>query len=76
MQIILGHEARIRRGQTSLGQLCISESDDSSSRKMGDLGIFFFFLEREICKRSSRMWLSNPNLERSAGLWRPLLDYI
>ena len=43
MQIILGHEARIRRGQTSLGQLCISESDDSSSRKMGDLGFFFFF---------------------------------
>ena len=40
MQIILGHEARIRSGQTSLGQLCITESDDSSARKMGDLGFF------------------------------------
>ncbi|KAF4632308.1 hypothetical protein G7Y89_g5825 [Cudoniella acicularis] len=40
MQIILGHEARIHSGQASLGQLCLSESDDSSSRKMGDLGFF------------------------------------
>jgi hypothetical protein len=40
---------------------------------MGDTGVGG--LEREICKRSSRMRLSNSNLER-AGLWRPLLDYI
>jgi len=40
MSIILGHEARIRSGQTSLGQLAVSESDCSSARKMGDLGFF------------------------------------
>jgi NIMA-interacting peptidyl-prolyl cis-trans isomerase 1 len=40
MAIILTHEARIRSGQISLGQLAVSESDDSSARKMGDLGFF------------------------------------
>jgi peptidyl-prolyl cis-trans isomerase NIMA-interacting 1 len=40
LSIILGHEARIRSGQTSLGQLAVSESDCSSARKMGDLGFF------------------------------------
>ncbi|TAQ87726.1 hypothetical protein B7494_g3960 [Chlorociboria aeruginascens] len=40
MSIILGHEARIRSGQVSLGQLAVSESDCSSARKMGDLGFF------------------------------------
>jgi NIMA-interacting peptidyl-prolyl cis-trans isomerase 1 len=40
MSIILGHEARIRSGQTSLGQLAVRESDCSSARKMGDLGFF------------------------------------
>lgn len=40
MQIILGHEARLRSGQISLGQLSVSESDDSSSKRMGDLGFF------------------------------------
>ncbi len=40
MSIILGHEARIRSGQTTLGELAISESDCSSARKMGDLGFF------------------------------------
>lgn len=40
MSIILAHEARIRSGQTSLGQLAVSESDCSSARKMGDLGFF------------------------------------
>jgi len=40
MSIILGHEQRIRSGQTSLGDLAISESDCSSARKMGDLGYF------------------------------------
>jgi len=40
MSIILGHEQRIRSGQTSLGQLATTESDCSSSRKMGDLGFF------------------------------------
>jgi len=40
MSIILGHEARIRGGQSSLGQLAVSESDCSSARKMGDLGFF------------------------------------
>jgi len=40
MSIILAHEARIRSGQTSLGELAIRESDCSSARKMGDLGYF------------------------------------
>ena len=34
---LLGHEARIRSGQTSLGDLAMTESDDSSARKKGDL---------------------------------------
>lgn len=40
MSIILGHEARIRSGQSSLGDLAVKESDCSSARKMGDLGFF------------------------------------
>jgi len=40
MTILLAHEARIRSGQSSLGQLAMSESDCSSARKMGDLGFF------------------------------------
>ena len=40
MSILLAHEARIRSGQSSLGQLAMSESDCSSARKMGDLGFF------------------------------------
>ena len=40
MTTILGHEARIRSGQVSLGDLAISESDCSSARKRGDLGFF------------------------------------
>jgi peptidyl-prolyl cis-trans isomerase NIMA-interacting 1 len=40
MMIILEHETRIRSGQKTLGELAISESDDSSARKMGDLGFF------------------------------------
>ncbi|KAH7348724.1 hypothetical protein BKA65DRAFT_550791 [Rhexocercosporidium sp. MPI-PUGE-AT-0058] len=40
MSIILAHESRIRAGQSSLGQLAVSESDCSSARKMGDLGFF------------------------------------
>lgn len=40
MTIILAHEARIRSGQTSLGDLAITESDCSSARKRGDLGFF------------------------------------
>jgi NIMA-interacting peptidyl-prolyl cis-trans isomerase 1 len=40
MSIILQHEARIRAGTSSLGDLAVSESDCSSARKMGDLGFF------------------------------------
>ncbi|GAO50939.1 hypothetical protein G7K_5058-t1 [Saitoella complicata NRRL Y-17804] len=40
MQIILQHEARIRAGEISLGELAVSESDCSSARKGGDLGYF------------------------------------
>jgi NIMA-interacting peptidyl-prolyl cis-trans isomerase 1 len=40
MSIILNYEAMIRSGQKCLGDLAASESDDSSARKMGDLGFF------------------------------------
>lgn len=40
MTTILAHEQRIRSGQTTLGNLAVSESDCSSARKMGDLGYF------------------------------------
>jgi NIMA-interacting peptidyl-prolyl cis-trans isomerase 1 len=40
MAILLGHEQRIRNGQTTLGELAVSESDCTSARKMGDLGYF------------------------------------
>jgi NIMA-interacting peptidyl-prolyl cis-trans isomerase 1 len=40
MSIILGYEKRIRSGEKSLGELAITESDDSSAKKMGDLGFF------------------------------------
>lgn len=40
MRIILAHEAKIKNGSSTLGELAISESDCSSARKMGDLGYF------------------------------------
>ena len=40
MEILRRHEERIRSGQTSLGQLAVSESDDNSARKISDLGFF------------------------------------
>jgi len=46
-EIIRGYEQQIRSGQTTLGDLAVSESDDSSARKRGDLG---FFGKREMQK--------------------------
>lgn len=40
IEILKGHEARIRSGEITLGELAKSESDDSSARKEGDLGYF------------------------------------
>ncbi len=40
MTIIREHEHRIASGDISLGDLAVSESDCSSSRKGGDLGMF------------------------------------
>ena len=37
MEIIRGHEARIRSGETTLGELATTESDCSSAKKKGDL---------------------------------------
>jgi NIMA-interacting peptidyl-prolyl cis-trans isomerase 1 len=39
-EIIRGYEQQIRSGQTTLGELAVSESDCSSARKRGDLGFF------------------------------------
>ncbi|ESZ97182.1 peptidyl-prolyl cis/trans isomerase [Sclerotinia borealis F-4128] len=40
LSIILRHEAHIRSGSSSLGELASKESDCSSARKKGDLGFF------------------------------------
>ncbi|KAF2434411.1 rotamase-domain-containing protein [Tothia fuscella] len=40
MSILLAHEARIRAGSDTLGDLAMAESDCSSARKRGDLGFF------------------------------------
>lgn len=40
LSILLAHEARIRAGSTTLGETAITESDCSSARKGGDLGLF------------------------------------
>ncbi|KAJ5151158.1 WW/Rsp5/WWP [Penicillium canariense] len=40
IEILKVHEQRIQSGETSLGDLAVSESDCSSARKKGDLGFF------------------------------------
>ncbi|EAW18464.1 peptidylprolyl isomerase ESS1 [Aspergillus fischeri NRRL 181] len=40
IEILRGHEQRIRSGGVSLGDIAVSESDCSSARKKGDLGFF------------------------------------
>ncbi|KAI9876710.1 MAG: protein kinase ssp1 [Pleopsidium flavum] len=40
LSIIHRHEKHIREDSTSLGDLAVTESDDSSARKRGDLGFF------------------------------------
>lgn len=40
LNIIEGYQQQIQSGQTTLGDLAVSESDDSSARKRGDLGFF------------------------------------
>ncbi|KKZ62435.1 peptidyl-prolyl cis-trans isomerase NIMA-interacting 1 [[Emmonsia] crescens] len=40
LEILRGHEQRIRSGETTLGDIAMSESDCSSARKKGDLGFF------------------------------------
>lgn len=37
IEILQGHEARIQSGETTLGDIAMSESDCSSARKRGDL---------------------------------------
>jgi peptidyl-prolyl cis-trans isomerase NIMA-interacting 1 len=39
-EILRGYEQQIRSGQTTLGDLAVTESDRSSARKRGDLGFF------------------------------------
>lgn len=39
-QIIQGYEQQIQRGDITLGELALTESDCSSARKRGDLGYF------------------------------------
>lgn len=37
IEILRGHEKRIKSGETTLGDIAVSESDCSSARKKGDL---------------------------------------
>ncbi|KAK5310851.1 peptidyl-prolyl cis-trans isomerase Pin1 [Exophiala xenobiotica] len=39
-EMLRGYEQQIKSGQKSLGELAMSDSDDSSARKRGDLGFF------------------------------------
>lgn len=39
-KIIEGYQERIKSGETTLGDLAVTESDCSSARKRGDLGYF------------------------------------
>ncbi|KAJ5933600.1 WW/Rsp5/WWP [Penicillium verhagenii] len=40
IQILEGYQQRIQSGETTLGDIAVSESDCSSARKKGDLGFF------------------------------------
>lgn len=40
LSTILGHEARIRSGAATLGEIAATESDCSSAKRQGDLGYF------------------------------------
>ncbi|KAF2144136.1 uncharacterized protein K452DRAFT_285363 [Aplosporella prunicola CBS 121167] len=40
LEVLKGHEQRIKSGEISLGELATTESDCSSARKAGDLGFF------------------------------------
>ncbi|EGS20349.1 peptidyl-prolyl cis/trans isomerase-like protein [Thermochaetoides thermophila DSM 1495] len=40
LEIIKAYQERIKKGEISLGQLALTESDCSSARKYGDLGFF------------------------------------
>jgi len=40
IQLLKGYEQEIQSGQKTLGDLAVSESDDSSARRRGDLGYF------------------------------------
>jgi NIMA-interacting peptidyl-prolyl cis-trans isomerase 1 len=40
IEILRGHEHRIKSGEASLGDIAISESDCSSARKKGDLYVW------------------------------------
>jgi len=40
IQLLRGYEEEIKSGHKNLGDLAVSESDDSSARKRGDLGFF------------------------------------
>jgi peptidyl-prolyl cis-trans isomerase NIMA-interacting 1 len=37
LEILKGHEARIQSGESTLGEIAVTESDCSSARKRGDL---------------------------------------
>lgn len=55
-EMIVAHEARIRNGEATLGDLAVTESDCSSARKRGDLYVYSFLSwlssEEEMLTRS------------------------
>lgn len=88
IEILRGHEARIKSGEVSLGDLAMSESDCSSARKRGDLYVHPLLsisslpceinivlvasLDVEKCRRSSRTLPLPYNPVKSAVSWTRL----
>ncbi|KAK7993473.1 hypothetical protein PG989_006854 [Apiospora arundinis] len=68
--IIRGHEARIKRGEISLGELAMSqsESDCSSACKRGDLGYFGEISDLRIEPIDPRAPNNHPNLSCRSGI--------
>lgn len=85
IQILLGHEQRIKSGEASLGDIAVSESDCSSARKKGDLYVMLNIiscptcqltitvvsLDAMRCKRSLKTQPLPCSRARSAALLKP-----
>ena len=79
LEILRGHEARIKSGEVTLGDIAMSESDCSSARKRGDMSVGEPFHTRWItdslivdslavakCNSSSKKWRLHSSLVKLA----------